>query len=87
MNHVMSQIWKNIDKHNWSERSKYIVICLLLALFAVAAGLCVWGVVQLWALDHWTWMVIFGGYPPLFALVWILIYSFNHSFHNGSYAE
>lgn len=83
----MSNIWNRIDRNNWSEGAKYRVISLIFALTAVAAGLCVWGVVQLWALDHWTWMIIFGGYPLLAALSWVLIYSFNHSFHNGSYGK
>ena len=78
----MRYIWNWIDKQNWSERLKFRMIILISAAASAAAGLCVWSIVRLWALDHWSWMAIFTGYPPLFAVVAIIIYSLNHSFHD-----
>ncbi len=70
---------------NLSERFKLRITVLVSAAASAAAGLCLWHIVKLWALDHWSWMIIFTGYPVVFAIVIVIIYSLNHSFHNGSY--
>jgi hypothetical protein len=81
----MKYIWNQVDSLNLSEYFKLKMIVILSAAVSAAAGLCVWSLVQLWALDHWSWMIVFTGYPAFLAVVLVIIYSFNHSFHDGSY--
>ena len=81
----MKYIWSQVDSLNLSERFKLRMIILVSVAASAAAGLCLWSIVQRWALDHWSWMLIFTGYPAVIATVIIIIYSFNHSFHDGSY--
>jgi len=81
----MRYIWDWIDRKDLSERFKLKMIVLVSAVVSAAAGFCVWGIVKLWALNHWSWMMIFTGYPALFAVLIIIIYSLNHNFHNGPF--
>ena len=81
----MKYIWDRVDSLNLSERFKLKIMVILSAAVSAAAGLCGWSIVQRWALDHWSWMTIFTGYPAFLAVVSVIIYSLNHSFHNGTY--
>lgn len=81
----MKLLWDWIDKKPWSEKNKYRMIILICTSVAAAAGLGLWSIVQLWTLDHWSWMAVFTGYSAFLALVLIIAYSFNHDFHNGAH--
>lgn len=83
----MKYLWNWIDRQDWTEKSKYMVIILLCAVIASAVGLGIWSIVRLWALNHWSWMAVFTGYPAFIALVLIIVYSFNHDFHNGTHEK
>ena len=76
-----------IAEKRWSEALKFKIIVLICTATAAAAGLGVWSIVRLWTLDHWSWMLVFAGYPAFIALVLIIIYSFNHSFHNEAHEK
>ncbi len=81
----MKHLWNWIDRKNWTEKSKYIISILICAAVSAAAGLGIWSIVRLRALDHWSWMAVFTGYPAFIAAVLIIAYSFNHDFHNGAH--
>ncbi|MBQ3369571.1 MAG: hypothetical protein IKG25_06535 [Mogibacterium sp.] len=83
----MKYLWNWIDRQDWTEKAKYTVIILLCAVIAGAVGLGVWSIVQIWALNHWSWMAVFTGYPAFISLVLIIVYSFNHDFHNGTHEK
>ncbi|MBQ6315168.1 MAG: hypothetical protein IJI11_06255 [Mogibacterium sp.] len=83
----MRYIWNLIDRKNWIESSKFRIVVLGSAVISALLGLCIWSIVRLWALDHWSWMAIFTGYPAVIAVIVIITYSFNHSFHDGSFSR
>ena len=81
----MKNVWNWIDSKNWNVHLKVRIIILIFITASSAAGLFVWSIIRLWLLDHWSWMIVFTGSPAFFSLVAIVIYSFNHSYHNGAY--
>ena len=76
----MNNLWTFIDERNWSVRTKYTVILLILGVLFGLAGFLVWLVVRNWALSTPDWMLCLIGYPILASWYTVVFYSCGHEF-------
>lgn len=80
----MRILWNYIDRLDWTKKAKVKLLLLLVSLVSAVIGLGIWGIVQLWCLKTWDWMLCFILYPVFAAWISVFLYSCRHSFHTGA---
>ncbi len=83
----MKNLWTFIDKKDWSEKTKYKAVSLILGILSALAGLVLWLLIRKWVLSGWDWMICFVGYSAVLSWFAVFFYSCGHDFHNGAVHE
>lgn len=80
----MKQLWKFIDKKNWTAKRKIAAAFMIIGTLAALAGLAVWLGIRNMVLTSPKWCICFMGYPVMVSWFAVYLYYCNHVFHEGS---
>ncbi len=83
----MRHIWNYFDQKNWCAINKYRACAAVAVILYGILGFVVWSLIRHLALDHWTWMLIFIGWPAFAAFLGVFFYSGGHEMHDGTPSE
>lgn len=83
----MKKLWTYIDSKCWSAHKKYQAVTVALSIIYALAGLLLWAVVSIFALNQIQWMFCFMGYPLFISWIVVFFYGGKHRFHEGAHKK